>query len=183
MRRVLGIDQSFTSAGFVVLDESGDVVEFGTIKSVGAKDGKENDGDIFDRASKITDAMLALAFKHDVDLVGLEGLAFSKFGNATRDLAGLQFVLITQLKKTKFGSNMEIISPNLVKKFATGKGNAEKADMANAMPQKLLDDISERNFRKTTGLYDIADAYWIAKYTLEALKKRTQKTRVETKQL
>ena len=172
MRKVLGIDQSFTSAGYVVLDESGEVVDFGTIRSVGEKNGVVNDGDIFDRSIKITDSMLAIAHKHNVALVGLEGLAFSKFGNATRDLAGLQFVLITQLKKSKFGSNMEIISPNLVKKYATGKGNAEKVDMAAAMPQKFLDDIAERNFKKTTGLYDIADAYWIAKYTLDALKKR-----------
>ena len=172
MRKVLGIDQSFTSAGFVVLDESGEVVEFGTIKTAADKDGVVKDGDIFDRATKVTEGMIAVALKHDVSLVGLEGLAFSKFGNATRDLAGLQFVLITQLKKTKFGENMVIISPNLVKKFATGKGSADKAAMAEAMPKKFLDEIAERNFKKTTGLYDIADAYWIAQYTLEALKKR-----------
>lgn len=172
MRRVLGIDQSFTSAGYVILDESGEVVDFGTIRTVGEKNGVANDGDIFDRATMVTEGMIAHATEHDVALVGLEGLAFSKFGNATRDLAGLQFVLITQLKKTKFGGNMEIISPNLVKKFATGKGSADKVAMAAAMPQKFLDDIAERNYKKTTGLYDIADAYWIARYTLEALKKR-----------
>lgn len=64
------------------------------------------------------------------------------------------------------------MSPNLLKKFATDDGKAKKEAMVAALPQKFLDDISERKFKKSTGLYDIADAYWIARYTLEELKKR-----------
>ena len=82
---------------------------------------------------------------------------------------------------------MVIISPNLVKKFATCKGGADKAAMVEAMPEKLVDEIKEANYKKTTGLYDIADAYWIAKYTLEeykknelSTKKTTSKQRTET---
>jgi Holliday junction resolvasome RuvABC endonuclease subunit len=166
VRYILGIDQSYTSAGFVILDESGDVKKFGTIRS-----NADTNGDIFDRAAFVTRSILDIAVEYDPALVGLEGLAFSKFGNATRDLAGLQFVIITQLRTTKYGSNLVIISPNLVKKFATGKGGADKAAMVEAMPEKLVDEIKEANYKKTTGLYDIADAYWIAKYTLEEYKK------------
>ena len=166
VRHVLGIDQSYTSAGFVVMDESGEVKKFGTIRS-----NADTNGDIFDRAAFVTRSIIDIANEYDPALVGLEGLAFSKFGNATRDLAGLQFVLITQMRTTKYGSNMVIISPNLVKKFATGKGSADKAAMVEAMPESLVDEIKEANYKKTTGLYDIADAYWIAKYTLEEYKK------------
>ena len=177
MRTILGIDQSYTSSGYVVLDESGEVVEFGTIRTT-----VEKDGDTFDRAAKVAATACDLAVKFNPSLVGFEGLAFSMMGNATRDLAGLQFVLITQLRKTSFGSNLVIVSPNLLKKFATGDGKAKKEAMVAALPQKFLDDILERKFKKTTGLYDIADAYWIAKYTLEELKKRNADDSVETKQ-
>ena len=43
-----------------------------------------------------------------------------------------------------------------------------------AMPQTFLDDISDANFKKTTGLYDIADAYWIAQCTLADYNKSIQ---------
>lgn len=165
MRYILGIDQSYTSAGYVVIDESGEVKKFGTIRS-----SVDTNGDIFDRAAFVARSILDITTEYDPVLVGLEGLAFSKFGNATRDLAGLQFVIITQLRTTKYGSNLVIISPNLVKKFATGKGGADKAAMVEAMPESIIDEIKEANYKKTTGLYDIADAYWIAKYTLEEYK-------------
>ena len=58
------------------------------------------------------------------------------------------------MRTTKYGSNMVIISPNLVKKFATGKGGADKAAMVEAMPESLVDEIKEANYKKTTGLYD-----------------------------
>lgn len=177
MRTILGVDQSYTSSGYVVIDESGEVKEFGTIRTT-----VDTDGDTFDRAAKVAETVAHLANEHNPALVGFEGLAFSMMGNATRDLAGLQFVLVTQLRKTSFGSNLVIVSPNLLKKFATGDGKAKKEAMVAALPQTFLDAISERKFKKSTGLYDIADAYWIARYTLEELKKRNADDSVETKQ-
>lgn len=171
MYYILGIDQSYTSSGYCVIDESKAVIDIGTIKTA-----KDVDGDIYDRAATVARKLIELADKHGPMRIGMEGLAFAKFGNATRDLAGLQFVLITQFRtNSKYGSSIEIVSPNLLKKFATDKGNASKDEMAAALPPEVRALIDEKKLKKSTGLYDCTDAYWLAQYTLEAYKKSSQK--------
>ena len=165
-RMFLGIDQSFTSAGYCIIDDRGEVVRFGTCKT------NKTEGDIFDRSHMVSKFMVDLILEIKPTLIGLEGLAFGGVGNATRDLAGLQHVLVTRIRYgTQFGDNLVIVPPTDLKKCATGKGKAKKEDMAAALPEQLKCDILEKNYRKSTGLYDIADAYWIAQYILN--KNRT----------
>lgn len=166
MNLILGIDQSYKSTGYVVLTENGDIKDFGTFGT------KIPDGDVFDRAAIVVARIIELVNEHKPALVGCEGLAFSMMGNATRDLAGLQFILVTQIRQTDFGAKLVIVSPNLLKKFATGDGKAKKEAMASALPDSFLAEIDKRKFKKSTGLYDIADAYWIAMYTLSEFKKQ-----------
>lgn len=167
MKYFLGLDQSFTNSGIVVLDEAGSIKHFETIKTV-----KDVDGDIFDRMILISDTIIELLKKHNPEVVGLEGLAFSKFGNATRDLAGLQAVIITRIRReTVYGSKMVLASPNLLKKFATGKGKASKQEMVDSIPKDVVELFSEAKYKKTTGLYDLADAYHLAKYSLDHYQK------------
>jgi len=171
MKIFMGIDQSFTNSGIVIMDESGDVKYFTTIKTK-----KDVDGDIFDRAITISSNLIEVIQKYDPTTLSLEGLAFSKFGNATRDLAGLQAVIITRIRnETKYGSRLLIVSPNLLKKFATEKGGASKQDMVDFLPKNVLESFAEAKFKKTTGLYDLADAYHLAKYSLAHNQKTTQK--------
>ena len=155
----LGIDQSFTSAGYCLVDNNSDVVSFGTIKT------KKGDGDMFYRSHTISKAMINLITLYKPTLIGLEGLAFGGVGNATRDLAGLQHVLVTNIRYTTvFGDNLVIVPPTDLKKFATTKGGAKKEVMYDCMPEDFKKKIQDMNFKKTTGMYDIADAYWIAQY-------------------
>lgn len=165
----LGIDQSYTSAGYCIVDEAGDVVKFGTIKT-----SEQNNGDIFKRALHVATTLISIASEYNIRQIGLEGLAFGKFGNATRDLAGLQFVIITNFhtQTSHTTSSFDIISPNMLKKFATNKGKASKEDMTAALPEAVLDSFKASNFKKSTGLYDLADAYWIARHTQMTYQKR-----------
>lgn len=166
MKKFIGIDQSYTSSGYCVIDESGSVIELGTVKT-----SSKDNGDIYNRSYVVATALAELVEKYNPEYFGIEGLAFSMMGNATRDLAGLQFVIITQFRhNTKYGNNMVIVSPNLLKKFATGSGKAKKQDMVNALPKDVLMMIEEKKYKKSTGLYDVADAYFIAMYTLEEYK-------------
>jgi Holliday junction resolvasome RuvABC endonuclease subunit len=166
MVRVIGIDQSYKSAGVCIMDDTFAVADMYTIKS------DSSQGDIFFRANAIAEAVAAAVKKHTPVYLGLEGLAFAKFGDATRDLAGLQFVIVNTLRyKYKFEA-IVIPSPNEVKKYATGKGNSDKEAVFKALPDNVRKTLEEKNYRKTTGLYDIADAYWIARYALEFYKKR-----------
>jgi Holliday junction resolvasome RuvABC endonuclease subunit len=100
---------------------------------------------------------------HKPDFIALEGLAFGMTGNATRDLAGLQFSIITVARYIDL-INIEIVTPLSVKKFATDNGKAKKEDMIAALPILVGDMFRERGFKKTTGLADLADAYFIAKF-------------------
>lgn len=156
----LGIDQSFTSCGLCVVSASGVVVHHETINT------SDVDGDIFDRALKIVDGIDKVIDQFNPVRIGLEGLAFSKFGNATRDLACLQGAIVTHLRYRKpvHSAEMQIVSPNLLKKFATGKGSADKNAMYEALPQVIKDVFV--SYKKTKGRSDVVDAYWIANFTL-----------------
>lgn len=175
MSLILGIDQSYSSTGYVILNTDCNVIDFGTISAK-----KSDKYDIFDRATIISTGLIQLTKQYKPMICGIEGLAFSKLGNATRDLAGLQFVIITQLRNNGYDNDHVIIAtPKQVKKFA-GEGNADKEFMVNSLPLEFRDSILQRNYKKTTGLYDIADAYWIAKYVLNEYTLNTNS--VETKQ-
>lgn len=170
--RFLGIDQSYTSSGYTVLNEVGNIVDFGRICTT-----EEDHGDIFDRAWVIAKAVGMLYQAHNPFFIGIEGLAFSKVGNATRDLAGLQFTIVNYLQYIINCPKKKIIipSPNEIKKFATGRGNAGKNDMIATLPIDVVKLFESREYKKTTGLTDIADSYWISKMILSHYLKHFKK--------
>lgn len=155
----LGIDQSFTSTGICVVDEDLNIAHHETINTSDA------DGDIYERCLKVIDRIEEVTMIYAPIRLGLEGLAFSKFGNATRDLAGLQFAIITHLRfrKSNRCKDMQIVSPNLLKKFATGSGSADKDKMYEAVPEAAKETF--KGYKKTKGRSDVVDAYWLACYT------------------
>lgn len=159
--KVLGIDQSYTSAGYCIIDENEEVLEFGTIKTT------QEDGDIFTRARIITNSLKKIADDNAVDFVGLEGLAFGGFGNATRDLAGLLFTIINGLSVDNPNIKYALYTPLSIKKYATGSGKSKKQQMMDALPENTRKLFTNKGFKKTSGLTDITDAYWIARYTLK----------------
>lgn len=157
MKRTIGIDQSYTSTGYCVVDESGAVVDFGTFKSAKAND-------VYDRATQVATFVSDKVREHNAVAINLEGLAFGIRGDATRDLAGLLFTIITTLRRNNGAVPHGIIAPTSLKKFATGTGKSDKAAMIAAVPQNVLDQFTEAKYKKTTGLADLCDAYWLAKF-------------------
>ena len=159
--KIIGIDQSYTCSGIVVL-EDGEMVHSEVYKTPKAMD-------TYERAERVAGHLLVLAYQFEPDHIGIEGLAFGMRGNATRDLAGLQFVIIN---KMRFKGNfpVDIIAPNAVKKLATGSGKAKKEEMYEALPQITRKTFDDLGVKKTTGRYDLTDAYWIAKAIEEKYK-------------
>lgn len=153
--KILGIDQSFTSTGYVIINEH-DVITYGIISS------PKSDGDVFTRARIITNKLVSLSSEYQVDQVFIEGLAFGGVGDATRQLSGLQFLIVDSLRPL----NITIVPPTTLKKFATGKGNAKKEDMYNSLSPDIKTLFHEGNLKKTKGLYDCTDAFFLAKYGL-----------------
>jgi len=153
----MGIDQSYTSSGVVVLD--GDfLLHREQIKT-------SKDEDIFKRSWDIACQIKKIADFYKPGKIRIEGLAFGIRGSATRDLGGLQFMIVNLLRHsngTKY--EVEIIPPLSLKKFATGDGRAKKNLVIESLPQDVHENFLEMGVKKTTGLADMADAYFLAKY-------------------
>lgn len=156
---ILGIDQSYTSTGIVVIEN--DNILLAERFASNKEDTK------FYRSWEIKNYIKEVVEKYNPERVAIEGLAFGMRGDATRDLAGLQFVIVNELM---FVHNLEVVvvSPKSLKLFATGSGKAKKKEMIEALPTEVHQLFTEELvIKKTKGLDDVTDAYWLAKYIME----------------
>lgn len=147
VRYAVGIDQSYSSTGLVVLDlEEGVVIEHCTIKA-GNSEMK------LGLRLHILISKLLSSMPSDVGstYVCLEGGAFASEFNTFRlgELSGaIRYALY------KEGYEVEIVQPTTLKKFITGKGSATKVMMAQAVKERW-------GFENTSD--DIIDAYGLAR--------------------
>lgn len=153
----IGFDQSYTSSGFCVIDNDGNILDFGTFKSAKATD-------VYDRAVQVANFLVDKIVQHNATHVNIEGLAFGIRGDATRDLAGLLFTIITTIRQLKKEIKLSIIAPTQLKKFATGSGKSDKNAMIASVPPDILSKFKGANYKKTTGLTDIVDSYYLSTY-------------------
>ncbi len=153
--KILGLDQSFNCSGYTIFEEDNTMSSFGVIKV------EKTIENIFDRALTIALKVCNIIEENEITNVNIEGLAFGMRGDATRDLAGLQFTILTMVKHKYPLITIKIIAPNSVKKFATGSGKASKQEMIDALPEDIKKQFTDKNFKKTTGLADLADSYFI----------------------
>lgn len=152
----IGIDQSITSTGLVAYSaDVGEVVAFERICT-------NKSDDVITRCLAIADAIIAFIECHNGDVVVMEQLAFGAFGKATRDLAGLRFIVLADLKRKLPHVLIRDVAPTSLKKLATGSGKADKAAMIASLPADVSALFVTAGFKKTTGLSDLADAYWLA---------------------
>lgn len=158
---VMGVDQSLTCTGICIMRD-GNVLHTEAIRT---KKGEEDIyKDVFNRGKEIALHIQKLCRTWDVDHVQFEGLALGASGSATRNLAMLLGIIIAVLWEEP-----SMVPPNTLKKYATGKGNADKRAMLKAIepvnPELWahLDALPIAH-----GKYDIADAFWLAKYATES---------------
>ena len=155
-RRLLAIDQSLRCTAWCIFEgeQLDSLAAFGCIKTA------KGDGTLFDRINIISSAVYNLyECTWETTTLCREGLSFGGMGNATRDLAQLVGAI-----ENECGKAFSEVSPKSVKKFATGSGNATKEDMIAALPDKVSSKFKEQGYKKSTGLADLADAYFIGRY-------------------
>jgi len=157
----MGIDQSFRSSGIVIMDDD-EIIHRECFKA-------NKDMNRFAQAHEIATYLELLINTYSPDIIAIEGLPFGMRGNVTRDLAGLQFVIIAHIQAVN-NKCVEIIPPTSVKKFATGSGKAKKNEMIEALPNHVLESFLELGVKKTTGLSDVCDGYFILKTALRNIK-------------
>lgn len=162
--KIIGIDQSMSCTGIVVINGKGKVIRHEVIRTI-----KEIPDDIVadykKRSSNILSKLTALAYSESPDEVVCELPSLASTGNATRTLSWL------------FGGILErfpfitAVPPSTLKKFATGNGRAFKDDMVERV-QYLDKDFYNVliNTPKSKGRYDLADAFFLAQYKLQGTK-------------
>lgn len=151
----LSVDQSYNFCAYIVWDE--DIIEqFGVISS------KQVVGDIYDRARYVAGEILAVCKLYEIVQIDIEGLAFGATGNVARDLAGLLFSIINITKLALPSAQFTLHPPTSVKKLAVGTSKGvDKKQMIDALPDSVRLAFEQAGYKKTTGLSDLADAYWI----------------------
>ena len=113
-------------------------------------------------------ALQILISKHSVDKVFIEGYSYGSSGKVFH-IAENTAILKNYLWDE--GLEFEIIPPTVIKKFATGKGNANKELMYESFENEnpeidLRSWLTPRSSNTISPVSDIVDAYFIAKYGL-----------------
>lgn len=176
---IAGIDYSMSSPSICILGEDFESSKFfyltrrkkltGKFKNINGIyiDKWESNEERFDMISYY---MMKQIFKHNVKFVGLEGYAMGAKGQVFNigENTGL-------LKHKLFKENIkfDVIAPTQIKKFATGKGNANKIKMYESFFEQTNVDLEKRLLEKCdkNPISDIVDSYFIALYTKNKLNK------------
>lgn len=136
---ILGLDPSLRATGLALPD--GELVTIKTPSCATFDDKVERVRHIVGRvgvAAKIG------------SLIVIEGPAYGMNNAATHELAGLWWALVVRLSEQ--GNQVAVLTPGQLKKFATGNGSAEKADMRMALYKRAGLDIADK---------DQVDAWWL----------------------
>jgi Holliday junction resolvasome RuvABC endonuclease subunit len=144
--KTLGIDQSLTNTGMVVLTDGKPT--FHALIKTAPKDGEDAR-----RHHIIAKAVIALAM--ECDYMAMESQAFSSRDTRQAELAGV-------LKYICWRKHLLVLDANIgrVKKLATGNGRASK--------QMMIDAAVAAGFAPGANEH-LADAYWIARFTEQEL--------------
>lgn len=158
--KFMGIDQSLTSTGVVVVENKKFI--YSDVVRTSKTDLECPYADTLERAQCIAQelSMVVKSLEISNENIQLEGLSYGSVGNATRNLAMLFGVLCNSLEL----SQPKTIAPTSLKKWATGRGDADKAMMLEAV---RLEDPEFYNIVSqipvSRGRYDIVDAYHLAR--------------------
>jgi Holliday junction resolvasome RuvABC endonuclease subunit len=159
---ICGIDQSLTSTALVIFNlNSEEVLATYLIKTKNKDTKLKTEYPKEERIKSIRDEVEIILKKHSVEYVFLEGLSLNnKNSRSARDLAGLFYSLIILCLDNFIP--YEFYPPTTVKAFAC-KGNSSKEEVFSKIPEEVREMFNKIKAKKTTGLYDLSDAYFIGK--------------------
>jgi len=173
---IAGIDWSMTSPGITVGDTSDPSFSalnlFGFSKSKKQVSGLSNvhldlcpmTKDNVQRFAALSDWAMKILTKHDVKLVVMEGYAYGATGKVF-EIGENTGVLKHCLMKAQIP--FEVAAPSEIKKFATGKGNANKTVMCESFMSKTGIDLCSaindvwKPEKIPAPVPDMVDSYWI----------------------
>jgi len=155
MKKVLGLDLSFTSTGYYLLK---DEPIFGTIVTKP----KDFDNDI-SRVDLITDKVMSIIQENEPELIMMEDYYIGR--NAFSVIKLVTLGSIMRFKILKSGRSFMTIAPSQLKKFQTGNGNAKKDNMILSVYKKQGFETNSNDMADACAIAYFANAY--LKYTSE----------------
>ncbi|MFB4320647.1 hypothetical protein [Actinomadura sp. 21ATH] len=150
--RVIGIDLSLSATGIARVDGSLDTITTGP---------GDHLADQRDRLRYIADEVVnrtKAGLFEGPHLAVIEGPSYGSAGAVTWDRAGLWWLVVDRLFYECLP--VAVVPPKTLKKYATGRGDATKADMRMALYQREDRDVRDDN---------MVDARWLALMGLDAL--------------
>lgn len=158
--KILGIDQSITHTAYILIETNGfSIQDHGVLKTI-KNVGEREEFSYTTRIKNLRDGMLRVINNNQPDFIAMEGLSMARNSTTARPLGGLFYIFTVLFEDLEI--EFDIIPPKTVKKTAIS-GNASKEEVFEALPEDVKELFIESGFKKTTGLYDLADSYFIAK--------------------
>jgi len=147
MSLIVGIDPSLTSTGIVVL-RGGEVELAETIKT-------KSNYSLIHRVSVIYRAITNIVEGLTTDLIVIEGFSYGSKGRAVFDIAYLGWRIREELERLRVQNGIPWLDvpPAQLKKFATGKGTANKEVIMQQVYKRWGVEASDNN---------VADAFVLA---------------------
>ncbi len=191
---IAGIDYSMTSPAICIYDPSKEFkfdnceVYFMTQLKKYEIDHKNIHGrlleytDAMERYDKISSFFIDRVLDNNVQYVYIEDYSMGSKGKVF-NIAENTGILKYRLWNLQVP--VECVPPTVIKKFATGKGNADKERMQevfeseNSIRLKAELNMTEKQWNPSS---DIIDAYWICKYgftLMQKVKKHDDKNKIE----
>ena len=162
----IGIDQSITHSGVTILKKENNKILI--LDSFGIS---TNTKLTFEERLLTIERIIfekIKLFNNEELSVGVEGLAYNRNNtNNTSMLFGLFSLIITRL--CLFNIRYSIITPNSLKKFATGYGHSTKEEMIDQIGEEFLNILLRKSNIKnirSKKFEDISDSFWLAMFKL-----------------
>ena len=182
-KKIIGIDYSLNSPAVCVVDET---FKFENCQFSFLTNKKKYTGKIYkniigyeikdykdqsERYKNLSDFVLtSIGSLVGSDAIFIEGYSYGSKGQAIFQIAENGGILKYRLTEQKL--DYGIIVPSVVKKLATGKGNADKEKMYQAFKEETKKDLMKIFDMQTLNnpVTDIIDSYYIAKAGYESIE-------------
>jgi crossover junction endodeoxyribonuclease RuvC len=149
----VGIDLSLTGTGLVATKDG----KMSDKKLIKSKPGGSRPLDEIRRIKQIKEEIIKFLVKNQPKVVVIEGLAFmARNTTALVQLAGLNYLVRDYLEEE--GTNFLIVAPTTLKKFITGKGNAQKDQMMLETYKRYRVSFDDDNLCDGFGLAQVGQA-------------------------
>lgn len=161
--RYVGIDQSLTGTGLIILDEHGGIIKEKLITTKSSQKIEDRFIDIFENI---------YLFIKPGDKIYIEGLSLYSTGQRLAEIFALHYIIRLKLHENEY--NYTIIPPKTLKKWITDNGNAKKDLMMLKIYKRWGIEFTNNN---------LADAYALAKYGMALDNNETELPKPKQKKI